>query len=70
MLIVAGGLNLNYSKIEGATEALTNDPRVCSNFSPQVTLGILILYIDFYFIYFLLLILQLRLYVSDRCNQL
>ena len=37
MLIVAVGLNLNYNKIEGATEALTNDPRVCSNFSPQVT---------------------------------
>lgn len=35
MLIVAVGLNLNYNKIEGATEALKNDPRVCSNFSAQ-----------------------------------
>ena len=48
MLIVAVGLNLNYSKIEGATEALTNDPRVCSNFSPQVTLRILMFIFSIY----------------------
>ena len=48
MLIVAVGLNLNYNKIEGATEALTNDPRVCSNFSPQVTLGILMFTFSIY----------------------
>ena len=48
MLIVAVGLNLNYNKIEGATEALTNDPRVCSNFSPQVTLRILLFIFSIY----------------------
>lgn len=35
MLIVAVGLQLDYGKIDGATEALAKDPRVCSNFSPK-----------------------------------
>ena len=35
MLIVAVGLQLDFSKIPGSLEALQNDPRVCSNFSPS-----------------------------------
>lgn len=34
MLITAVGLKLDYDRIEGATDALGNDPMVCSNFSP------------------------------------
>jgi len=35
MLIVAVGLQLDFSKIKGSIEALQKDPRVCSNYSPD-----------------------------------
>ncbi|KAF4526108.1 hypothetical protein B566_EDAN007602 [Ephemera danica] len=33
-MVVAVGLQLNFNKVKGLEEALSSDPRVCSNFSP------------------------------------
>ncbi|XP_070178652.1 sulfide:quinone oxidoreductase, mitochondrial-like [Littorina saxatilis] len=34
-LVVAAGLQLNYDKVKGLTEALQSDPQVCSNYDPK-----------------------------------